>query len=192
MGQEGVCYANNAVKSCTSLQERKDSVEILRAGLTNIEALTTKAYPSARGMNERFRHIRHELYNVSLVSLHSPTLLTHLIFPGRSQRIFLPTLPVSICTFTAHHLLDHTFIANANDLSAVFRYVMEDLERLVEGVSLFVDWWDDVKVKLAELERVLPQVTVDGECTFRILTVTERWTGVRNEYVSYLSEVIHS
>lgn len=64
-----------------------------------------------------------------------------------------------------------------------------DLDKLIQDVSCFVNWWADVDTILHSLEEILPQVEADGSNPIRTLTVKARWVNVSAKYTAYQEQV---
>lgn len=62
--QQGCFFAKDAVDFCKSLVEGKASLEILEEGLEDIKKVAMKAYQGSKQMNEKFRIVRVELFDV--------------------------------------------------------------------------------------------------------------------------------
>lgn len=70
-----------------------------------------------------------------------------------------------------------------------FKSATDDLNMLIQHVCSFVDWWGNMNTRLANLEGVLPQITLDGKCPLRTQTAKGRWEEVHYQYMSYQRQV---
>jgi hypothetical protein len=104
-------------------------------------------------------------------------------------------IDIAFAFMPAYLTLVHAVTGSRSDrdiLTAVlsqFKRVTDDLNTLIQQVGCFVDWWGDVNASLANLERILPQIRVDGSNPFRTDTVKERWEGVHQKYILYQRQV---
>jgi len=74
---------------------------------------------------------------------------------------------------------------SAADIISELHQVHQDMNKLVDYIGTFVDWWSEAKMNLQSLSDTIPLIKLDGSNPLRMITIYSRWANVKDQYVRY-------